>query len=65
MNRTASFIVGLAAGTAIGMLAAPATGRETRKKIMEDADRMLDEALTYKRRIASRIGGKKRTAVPE
>lgn len=49
MNKILSFAIGLAAGTALGILLAPASGKETRKKIMEEADKLLEDALEYKR----------------
>jgi gas vesicle protein len=35
MNRSATTLLTLAVGTAIGVLIAPASGRETRRRIME------------------------------
>ena len=50
MNSVASFIIGIVAGAAFGVLLAPAKGVETRRKIREEADKMIDEALSYNQR---------------
>lgn len=41
MKTTLSMILGIVTGAAIGLLIAPAPGNVTRKKIREEADRML------------------------
>lgn len=41
-----SFLVGLAAGAAIGILMAPAKGSETRRKIAEKGEDLVDALKT-------------------
>lgn len=54
MKGILSFVVGLAAGTALGILLAPASGKDTRRKIMEEADRLIEDAMEYKRKMVSK-----------
>ena len=54
MNKIFSFIIGVAAGTALGILLAPASGRDTRKKIIEEADKLIEDALEYKRKMINK-----------
>lgn len=56
MDRILSFVVGVAAGAALGVLLAPASGSETRSKIREEADRLIEDALEYKRKVMSEAG---------
>ena len=51
MERFISFVLGLATGAAIGILLAPAPGSETRRRIKEEADKLVDDALSMKKRI--------------
>lgn len=54
MNGILSFMVGLAAGTALGVLLAPASGKDTRRKIIEEADKLIEDALEYKRKMVNK-----------
>lgn len=51
MNKILSFVIGVATGTALGILLAPASGKETRRRIREEADKLIDEALEYKKKV--------------
>ena len=42
------FLLGLGMGTVLGIIIAPEAGRITRRKIREEADRMIDKALAKK-----------------
>ena len=48
MKTSLIFLLGLGMGTALGILIAPEAGRITRRKIREEADRMIDRALAKK-----------------
>ena len=41
-------MLGLGMGTAIGILIAPEAGRITRRKVRDEADRMIDKVLAKK-----------------
>ena len=50
MEKFVGFIFGLAAGALIGVLIAPAPGAETRKRIKEEADKIVDGALASEKK---------------
>jgi len=45
MKASLIFLLGLGMGTVIGILIAPEAGRITRRKIRNEADKMIDKAL--------------------
>jgi hypothetical protein len=45
MKTSLIFLLGIGMGTVLGILVAPEAGRVTRRKIREEADRFIDEAL--------------------
>ena len=55
MNKLFSFVIGVAAGAALGILLAPASGKETRKKIRDEADKLIEDALEYKRKMLNNV----------
>ncbi len=48
MKTSLIFLLGLGMGTVLGLLVAPDSGRVTRRKIREEADRLIDKALAKK-----------------
>jgi gas vesicle protein len=48
MKTSLIFLLGLGMGTVLGILVAPEAGKTTRRKIREEADRMIDKALASK-----------------
>ncbi len=48
MKTSLIFLLGLGMGTVLGILIAPEAGRITRRKIRDEADRMIDKALAKK-----------------
>lgn len=49
MKTSLMFLLGLGMGTALGILIAPEAGKITRRKIRDEADRLIDQALQKKR----------------
>jgi gas vesicle protein len=45
MKTSLIFLLGLGMGTVLGLLIAPEAGKITRKKIRDEADRIIDKAL--------------------
>lgn len=45
MKTSLIFLLGLGLGTVLGLLIAPEPGRITRKKIRDEADKLIDKAL--------------------
>lgn len=45
MKTSLIFLLGLGMGTVLGLLVAPEAGRITRRKIRDEADRIIDKAL--------------------
>ncbi|MFZ6010720.1 MAG: YtxH domain-containing protein [Bacteroidota bacterium] len=39
------FLLGLGMGTVLGVLVAPDTGKNTRRRIREEADKLIDKAV--------------------
>ena len=48
MKTSLIFVLGVGMGTVLGLLIAPEAGRVTRRRIREEADRMIDKALAKK-----------------
>jgi gas vesicle protein len=48
MKTSLIFLLGLGMGTVLGILIAPEAGKITRRKIREEADRIIDQALAKK-----------------
>lgn len=48
MKTSLMFLLGLGMGTVLGILVAPEAGKITRRKIREEADRIVDKALAKK-----------------
>jgi gas vesicle protein len=46
MKTSLIFLLGLGMGTVLGLLVAPDSGRVTISKIREEADKLIDKALT-------------------
>jgi len=49
MKSSLIFLAGLGMGTILGILIAPEPGPVTRRKIKEEADRIVDKAIIKKR----------------
>ena len=45
MKTSLIFLLGIGMGTVLGLLVAPEPGKATRKKIREEADKMIDKML--------------------
>jgi gas vesicle protein len=48
MKTSLIFVLGIGMGVVLGILVAPQSGRITRRKIREEADRIVDQALAKK-----------------
>ncbi|MBT1701763.1 YtxH domain-containing protein [Chryseosolibacter indicus] len=48
MKTSFMFVLGIGMGVVLGLLIAPESGRVTRRRIREEADRMIDQALAKK-----------------
>lgn len=48
MKTSLMFLVGMGMGVVLGLLVAPESGRVTRRKIREEADRFIDKAIAKK-----------------
>lgn len=48
MKTSLIFVLGVGMGYVLGLLVAPESGKATRKKIREEADRFIDKALAKK-----------------
>ena len=48
MKTSLIFVLGVGMGVVLGLLIAPESGRVTRKRIREEADRIIDKALAKK-----------------
>lgn len=48
MKSSLIFLLGIGMGTVLGILLAPEAGRVTRRKIRDEADRIIDRALAKK-----------------
>ena len=49
MKTSLIFLLGIGMGTVIGILVAPEAGKITRRKIREEADRIIDETLAKRK----------------
>jgi gas vesicle protein len=49
MKTSLIFLLGMGMGTVLGILIAPEAGKITRRKIRDEADRIIDQALQKKR----------------
>ncbi len=52
MKTSLIFLLGIGMGTVIGILIAPEAGKITRRKIRDEADRLIDQTLQKKRQQA-------------
>lgn len=48
MKTSLIFLLGIGMGTVLGMLIAPEAGKITRRKIRDEADKLIDQALKKK-----------------
>jgi gas vesicle protein len=49
MKSSLIFLLGLAVGTVLGILVAPESGKVTIKKMMAEADKIVDKAVAKKK----------------
>lgn len=49
MKTSLIFLLGIGMGTVLGILVAPEAGKITRRKIRDEADRLIDQALVKKK----------------
>jgi gas vesicle protein len=54
MKTSLIFLLGIGMGTVIGILVAPEAGKITRRKIRDEADRLIDQAM-QKKKVADEI----------
>lgn len=52
MKTSLIFLLGFGMGTVLGILIAPEAGKITRRKIRDEADRIIDQTLQKKRQQA-------------
>ncbi|MGC1243627.1 MAG: YtxH domain-containing protein [Chryseosolibacter sp.] len=52
MKTSLIFLLGIGMGTVLGILIAPEAGKITRRKIRDEADKLIDQALQKKRQQA-------------
>ena len=52
MKTSLIFLLGIGMGTVLGILIAPEAGKITRRKIRDEADRLIDQTLQKKRQQA-------------
>ena len=48
MKTSLIFLLGIGMGTVLGILSAPEAGKITRRKIRDEADKLIDQALKKK-----------------
>jgi len=53
MKTSLIFLLGIGMGTVLGILIAPEAGKITRRKIRDEADRLIDQALKKKQQQAA------------
>jgi gas vesicle protein len=46
MKTSLMFLLGIGMGTVLGLIVAPEPGKVTRRKIREEADKLLDKMIT-------------------
>ena len=52
MKTSLIFLLGIGMGTVLGILIAPEAGKITRRKIRDEADRIIDQTMQKKRQQA-------------
>lgn len=52
MKTSLIFLLGIGMGTVLGILIAPEAGKITRRKIRDEADRLIDQTLQKKKQQA-------------
>jgi gas vesicle protein len=52
MKTSLIFLLGIGMGTVLGILIAPEAGKITRRKIRDEADKLIDQAMQKKRQQA-------------
>lgn len=52
MKTSLIFLLGMGMGTVLGILIAPEAGKITRRKIRDEADKLIDQALQKKQQQA-------------
>ena len=52
MKTSLIFLLGIGMGTVLGILIAPEAGKITRRKIRDEADKLIDQALQKKKQQA-------------
>ena len=52
MKTSLIFLLGISMGTVLGILIAPEAGKITRRKIRDEADKLIDQALQKKQQQA-------------
>ena len=52
MKTSLIFLLGIGMGTVLGILIAPEAGKITRRKIRDEADKLIDQALDKKKNAA-------------
>jgi gas vesicle protein len=52
MKTSLMFVLGIGMGTVLGILIAPEAGKITRRKIRDEADKLIDQALQKKQQQA-------------
>ena len=53
MKTSVMFLLGIGMGTVLGILIAPEAGKITRRKIRDEADRIIDQAMQKKQQQAA------------
>lgn len=53
MKTSLMFLLGIGMGTVLGILIAPEAGKITRRKIRDEADRIIDQTMQKKRQQAA------------
>ncbi len=49
MKTSLIFLLGIGMGTVLGILVAPEAGKITRRKIRDEADKLIDQAMQKKK----------------
>lgn len=52
MKTSLTFLLGIGMGTVLGILIAPEAGKITRRKIRDEADKLIDQAMQKKQQQA-------------
>ncbi len=64
MKTSFMFLLGMGLGTVLGILVAPEAGKITRRKIRDEADRIIDETL-QRRKLQAAINRLEATPEPD